>query len=301
MPIRLVCFLAGLLAVSHLWSQSREAPMLVSTQWLSDHLNDPNLVVLHVGGEKDYAAGHIPGARRLSLADISGSGPDGLRLELPPLEKLRDALGQAGVANDSRIVVYPANESVPSATRVWFTLEYAGLGARASLLDGGLPLWKAEGRPLSTAAASVIPTQPRLAPRTDLTAGADWIRAHLHDPEVRLLDARTPEYHSGANPGQMPRAGRIPGAANVPFDSLLDAQLKFRPAGELRAMIPSGKELVAYCHIGQQATLLYFAARLLGEKVRLYDGSFQEWSRRSDLPVEASSEANGGAGAAKQQ
>lgn len=301
MPARLVCCFAGLLAVSHLSGQSREAPMLVSTQWVSDHLNDPNLVMLHVGSEKDYADGHIPGARRLSLADISVSGPEGLRLELPSLEKLRDALGQAGVTNDSRIVVYPANESVPAATRVWFTLDYAGLGVRASLLDGGLPLWKAEGRPLSTAAAAVVPAQPRLAPRAELTAGADWIRAHLNDPDVRLLDARAPEYHSGANAGQMPRAGRIPGAANVPFNSLLDPQLKFRPASELRSRIPSAKELVVYCHIGQQASLLYFAARLLGENVRLYDGSFQEWSRRSDLPVEASAVAEAGAGGAKQQ
>lgn len=301
MPARLVCLFAGLLAVSQLWGQSREASMLVSTQWLSDHLNDPDLVVLHVGSEKDYAAGHIPGARRLSLADISVSGPDGLRLELPPLEKLRDALGQAGVTNESRIIVYPANESVQSATRVWFTLEYAGLGARASLLDGGLPLWKAEGRPLSTAATSVIPTRPRLAPQTDLIAGADWIRARLKDPKVQLLDARAPEYYSGANAGQMPRAGRIPGATNVPFNSLLDARWKLRPAGELRARIPSGKELVAYCHIGQQATLLFFAARLLGENVRLYDGSFQEWSRRSDLPVDAPAVADAGDGGAKQQ
>lgn len=301
MSTRLVCLFAGLLAASQLRGQSREAPMLVSTQWLADHLNDPDLVLLHVGGEKDYAAGHIPGARRLSLADVSVSGPEGLRLEMPPLEKLRDALGQAGVTNDSRIVVYPANESVPAATRVWFTLEYAGLGARASLLDGGLPLWKAEGRPLSTTAAPAAPTRPRLAPRTDLIVGADWVRAKLNDPDVRLIDARAPEYYSGAKAGQMPRAGRIPGATNVPFNSLLDEQLKLRPAGELRARIPSGKELVAYCHIGQQATLLYFASRLLGENIRLYDGSFQEWSRRSDLPVEASTVAEAGAGGARQQ
>lgn len=261
--------------------------LLVSTGWLSAHLEDPKLVILHVGAAEEYAAGHIPGARRLSLADISVTGPEGLRLEMPSVEQLQAALGRVGITNDSRIVIYPGNESVQSATRVWFTLDYVGLGANVSLLDGGLLRWKAEGRRLSTEAPEVRASQPKLAPRPELIVDAAWIREHMKDPNVAVLDARTPEFYSGSNPGQMPRAGRIPGAINVPYNSLLDEQLRMRPPAELRTKLPAGKELVVYCHIGQQATLLYFAARLLGQPVRLYDGSFQEWSRRQELPVES--------------
>lgn len=260
--------------------------MLVSTSWLADHLNDRNLVILHVGGQEDYAAGHIPGARKVSLSEISVSGPDNLRLELPPVEDLRAALAKLGVGNESRIVVYPGNDSVQSATRVWFTLDYAGLGEKAALLDGGLSRWKAEGRALSTQTPTVEPGTLTLTPNPALVVTAEWLRDHLKDSGLVLIDARLPEFHSGANTGQMPRAGRLPGAVNVPYATLLDAQLKLRSTAELRASIPAGKDVVAYCHIGQQATLVYFVARMLGEKVRLYDGSFQDWSRRVDLPVE---------------
>lgn len=260
--------------------------MLVSTSWLADHLRDRSLVILHVGSSKDYAAGHIPGALRLSLADISVSGPENLRLELPDEGSLQTALGRAGITEESRIVIYPANDSVQSATRVWFTLDYAGLANRASLLDGGLIRWKAEGRPLSTESPDVTPTLPRINLNPEVLASAEWVRDHLHGPGVQIIDARTPEFHSGANPGQMPRAGRIPGAVNLPYNTLLDGQGSLRPAAELRARFAAGKEVVAYCHIGLQATLVYFAARMLGEPVRLYDGSFQDWSRRAGWPVE---------------
>lgn len=259
--------------------------MLVSTGWLASHLQDPNLVILHVGGADDYAAGHIPGARRLSLADISVSSAGGLRLEMPPREQLQAALGRAGIANDSRIVVYPANESVQSATRVWFTLDYAGFGANASLLDGGLLRWKAEGRPLSAEIPSVAQTRPDLKLSPDLVVNADWIRSRLEDPKVALLDARAGEFFTGANAGQLPRAGHIPGAINIPFNSLLDERFMLRSPEQLRARLPAAKAAVVYCHIGLQATVVYFAARMLGVEVRLYDGSFQDWSHRIEMPV----------------
>jgi thiosulfate/3-mercaptopyruvate sulfurtransferase len=274
------------LATAALGGQPNRESMLVSTAWLASHLSDRDLVILHVGGQEDYAAGHIPGARKLSLSDISISGPDNLRLELPPLEDLRTALAKVGIRNDSRIVVYPANESVQSATRVWFTLDYAGLGQRASLLDGGLLRWKEEGRPLTTDAIAVHPGTLTLTPDPSLVVSAEWLQGRLKDPDLLLVDARLPEFYTGANPGQMPRAGRIPGAVNVPYNSLVDAQLRLRSVEDLRKVIPAGKEVVAYCHIGQQATLVFFVARMLGEKVRLYDGSFQEWSRRANLAVE---------------
>jgi thiosulfate/3-mercaptopyruvate sulfurtransferase len=265
---------------------AEDASMLVSTGWLAAHLSDPSLVVLHVGSKQDYDAGHIPGARLVSLAGISITGERGLRLELPPVAALEEAFGLLGVSDSSRVVVYPANESVQSATRVWFTLDYLGAAGRAALLDGGLKLWRGEGRAVSTEAPPAAPAKFTAHPRPEVVVDAAWISAHGKDAGVALLDARAPEFYSGASAGNMPRAGHIPGARSVPFSSLLDEHGKLKPAGELRGLMRPAKLTVTYCHIGQQATLLYFAARLLGGEARLYDGSFQDWSARAELPVE---------------
>jgi thiosulfate/3-mercaptopyruvate sulfurtransferase len=261
--------------------------LLVSDEWLAGRLGGESLVILHVGSPRDYQAGHIPGARLVALSDISVTGERGLRLELPPVSKLEEAFGKLGVADSSRVVVYAGTESMQSATRVWFTLDYLGAGGRTSLLDGGLGLWRAHGRPLSTEMPCVEPRRFTARPRPELVVDADWVRQHLRDSNVTVLDARAPEFYTGANAGEMPRAGHIPGARNVPFGSTLDDQRRLKPADSLRKAIGAdGKLVVAYCHIGQQATLLYFAARYLGLEARLYDGSFQDWSSRPELPVE---------------
>jgi len=266
------------------WCAER-GDLLVSTEWLAGRLGDPSLVILHTGSQKDYAAGHIPGARLVRLADISVTGESGLRLELPPVESLREAFGRMGVSDTSRVIVCAGDDSIQSATRVWFTLDYLGLGERTSLLDGGLAAWRAEGRPLSTATPSVNSAVFTARPRPNAVVDAEWLRSRLGDGDVTLLDARTPEFYSGANQGSMLRAGHIPGARNIPYNTLWKADGKWKPAAALKEMLGAPKGVVAYCHIGQQATVLYFAARYLGWEARLYDGSFQDWSSRGELPV----------------
>jgi thiosulfate/3-mercaptopyruvate sulfurtransferase len=261
--------------------------MLVSVDELAGRLSDPSLVILHVGTAKDYDAGHIPGARLVTLADISVS--ERLRLEMPPIEKLREALGKLGIEDGKRVVVYPGNESVQSATRVWFTFDYVGWGNRASLLDGGLSTWKSAGKPMSTEAAAPVSGTPgklTLKPNPKLIVDAGWLKDRVEKPSLTLVDARLPEFYTGASNSGMPRAGRIPGAVNIPFPSLMTAERKLLPEAELKAkMAKPAKELVTYCHIGQQATVAYFVARYIGLKPKLYDGSFQDWSGRQELPV----------------
>jgi thiosulfate/3-mercaptopyruvate sulfurtransferase len=253
--------------------------MLVSTGWLAAQLGSEAPVILHVGSQQDYEKGHIPGARLVTLADISMTGAGGLRLELPPVPALEAAFGRLGVGDNARVVVYAGTDSVQSATRVWFTLDYLGAGERASLLDGGLAAWQAEGRPLSTEAPRVEPRQFTAHARPEVVVDAAWVRDHLGGSQVALVDARTPEYYTTAH---------IPGARNVPFSSLLESDRKMKSAAVLgESLGPPGKPVASYCHIGQQATVVYFVARYLGRDARLYDGSFQDWSSRKELPVES--------------
>ena len=139
----LTTLVSVLLTVSSVGSAEEQTatpvPRLVPATWLAEHLNDPELVLLHVGGARDYAT-HIPGARLMTLQDISvsDSSPTGLNLQMLPADQLREKLESFGISASSRIVVYPATNSVQSATRVMLTLDYAGLGARTSMLDGGL-------------------------------------------------------------------------------------------------------------------------------------------------------------------
>jgi thiosulfate/3-mercaptopyruvate sulfurtransferase len=267
--------------------------MLVTTEWLAAHLNDPAVAILHVGSPKDYDDGHIPGARLVQLSDISITSASGLRLELPPVAALEEAFGKLGAGGAVRVIVYAGTASVQSATRVWFTLDYLGAGERAALLDGGLAVWRAEGRRVTgEVPGPPPPSARRFAGRvaTSRVVTAEWVREHLNDPAVLLIDARLPEFYDGSNAGGMPRAGHIPGARNIPFSSLLEENGKLKPVATLQKMLlPGGPELpqeVSYCHLGQQATVIYFVARYLGMSARLYDGSFQDWSRRPDFPVE---------------
>lgn len=262
--------------------------MLLSADQLVGRLNDPSLVILHVGTAKDYDSGHIPGSRLVTLADLSVQGPGGLRLEMPPVEKLREALGKLGIADGKHVVVYPGNESVQSATRIWFTFDYLGWGDRATLLDGGLSGWKSAGKPVSTDAPAAATPGGKLTlkPNPKLIVDAAWLKDRVEKPALTLVDARLPEFYTGANNSGMPRSGRIPGAVNIPFPSLMTAERKLLTEAELKSKIGKpAKELVTYCHIGQQATVAYFVARYLGMKPRLYDGSFQDWSGRPALPV----------------
>jgi thiosulfate/3-mercaptopyruvate sulfurtransferase len=270
--------------------------LIVSTAWLSQHLTDDSLVLLQVGEKDEYLAGHIPGAQFIELSDISTPRGSGLVLELPPVAQLEAAFEKLGVTDKSRIVVYFGKDWVTPTARVFFTLDYLGLGERTAILDGGLPAWRVSGKQVTSAVNQPKPGRFTPRPKTQLVVDAAWVKANLNHPGVMILDARAPKFYTGAEAGQMPRAGHIPGAKNIPFSSLVDDANKFKSAAALRKLfdaagVKAGDNLATYCHIGQQASLLYFAARYLGYEPHLYDGSFEDWSHHQELPVEKTADA----------
>jgi thiosulfate/3-mercaptopyruvate sulfurtransferase len=272
----------------------------VSPDWLDQHLGNPNLILLHVGREEEYAAEHIPGALFVHIDSLSApedhEAGTGLSLQMPEPTVLARALEGLGIDDDSRIVVYWGNDWVTPATRVILTLDWIGLGERSSILDGGMQLWKAEGHS-TTAQVTPVPPRGTITPRVrnDLIVTAEWVRDHLDADGYRIIDARAPVHYDGIQPTYLHREpvrkGHIPGAANLPYNQIVDDQLRIRPNEELAALfqaagVEAGDTVVGYCHLGQFATLMLFGARTLGFPVKLYDGSFQEWGSREDLPVE---------------
>lgn len=270
-----------------------ETPLTVSVDWLEKNLSNPKLILLHVGQKDEYDAGHIPGAQFITLQDISTTAEESdLALQLPAAEKLKTVLEQFGIGNDSRVVVYFGKDWISPTTRVYYTLDYAGLGKNTSLLDGGMPAWTAAGKTLTKDVPAAKQGSLKIQTNDNILAKSDFVKSNLNQSGVKIIDARTPNFWDGSSAGGQPRAGRIPGAKNIPFSTLTDEKGFLKDEATLKKMfedagVKSSDTVVAYCHIGQQGSLAYFAAKSLGYKVKLYDGSFQEWSRLSDLPVEA--------------
>src|SRR5213594_2470957 len=178
-------------------SAGRE-PMLVTVDWLADHLNDPSLVLLQIGDKKDYDKGHVPGAQFLEYESISTPHGQGLMLELPPVAQLVSVFERLGVSNSSHVILYFGTNWVTPTTRVYWTLDYLGLGDRTSILNGGLVAWQATHHTVSTETKQPAKGLITPAPRKEIVADADWMSSHLNKPGVTILDARTHEFYNGS-------------------------------------------------------------------------------------------------------
>ena len=293
-----------LLAATSAFAKSPREALVVNAAWLAAHLNDPDLVLLHVGDKDQYAAAHIPGARLVSQKDVSVSDheykTDGLMLQMPPVEELRKDLEALGISDKSRIIVYYGKDWVSPSTRIIFTLDYAGLGDRTSLLDGGMGAWVKNGGAVTkdVPAAKTGTLAPlKIKP---IVVDASFVNAHLDAPHFAVVDGRDAVFYDGVDHGQdmkgtAQRAGHIHNAHSVPFTSVTNDDVMLKSPQELadlftKAGVKPDDTIIGYCHVGQQATAMLFAARTLGHPVLLYDGSFEDWSTHKDFPVDNPSE-----------
>jgi thiosulfate/3-mercaptopyruvate sulfurtransferase len=272
-------------------SQGRNAPVFVSTTWLADHLADPDVVVLHVGFNRpEYRQGHIPGARFVWYDWLTISTPDA-STEMPPVTQADTVFEALGITEKSTIVLCFSGANVTTTTRTFLAFEYFGLGDQTSILDGGFELWKSEKRPVSTDSPKVRHTKLALKVNPAVITDADWVKAHIGDAAVAIVDARDRRFYEGIG-GGISRTGHIKGAISIPYSSVLDSLNRLKDSASLQlifaeAGIQKGMTILSYCHVGQQATVIYAVAKQLGYNAAVYDGSFQDWNvRGADYPVE---------------
>jgi len=265
-----------------------QQPLLVTSEWLREHHQDPTLVILQVTFLKfEYDKEHIAGARYLWPGWLAPDSPYG-NYNMPDTKQATKILRQLGISKDSHVVLYHVRNEVSVTARMFLTLENLGLRGQVSFLNGGLDAWKKAGYPVTAEVPVVRKGNITVTPGT-LIVDKDYVLKTLQSPQGLVVDARMQRFYDGEPTGN-PRDGHITGARNIPYTEMVDANNMFKTTEQLQGyftpVADKSKELVAYCFIGQTASVVYLAGRILGYNMKLYDGSLQEWSRIESLPME---------------
>jgi thiosulfate/3-mercaptopyruvate sulfurtransferase len=282
---RVATALLALLPAAALSQGAQSTPMIVSTEWLATNLRNPNVVLLHVS-DRPPAAGaeRIPGTRMVSYRSVVQDLPDDLHA-LPSADSIRSLLAGVGVSDQSHVVL---TGSPLTVTRLFYTIEYFG-HSRVSALDGGLTKWKAEGRPVETTDA--VFSRGNLSAHTAnprIVATTEWLKDRVGKPGTSLVDTRTEGEYLGTGQGGN---GHLEGARRVEWRSYFRNETDFalQDMGTLmqtfmQLTTNTRDTVVAYCAVGYRASGTYFVARYLGLPVKLYDGSYDSWSK-AGLPL----------------
>ena len=275
-------------------------PVLVTTDWLAEHLNDDGVVVAEVDENPDlYDGGHIAGAVKLHWRDDLQDPVERDLVDKPTFERL---LSERGIANDTTLVLYGDKNNWFAAYAYWYLKIYGHGDVR--ILDGGRQKWADEGREFTTETPQPQQADYKANERDEsIRTYRDSVRAQIGEQSKALVDVRSPQEYAGdliAPPGYeqegAQRAGHIPTAASIPWATAVRDDGTFKSADELRELyegkgVTPEKEVTAYCRIGERSAHTWFVLReLLGyETVKNYDGSWTEWGNLVDVPIERGS------------
>ena len=278
---------------------SPQSRWLVTTDWLAERLSDPNVIAVDASyflptqkrdAHAEYRDGHIPGAVFFDIETVSDHSTD-LPHMLPGPTQFGEVVGTLGIGDTDTVVVYDSI-GLYSAARVWWTFRIFN-AKTVYILDGGLPKWKSEGRPLENGDAKRAPKKFTAEMNVGAVAMLADVRMAITDGSVQVVDARSAERFSGKAPEPRPglRSGHMPSSFNVPFDRVIEkgrlASRERIAAAFTSAGVDLDKPIITSCGSGVTAAILTFALESIGKPAqRLYDGSWSEWGSRPDLPVE---------------